>query len=1360
MLTEKYPRLAKAYRVMLVLASVLIALVAAIVVSTFTIDLGPILRERAEAEGSKRIKRPMHIGKLSIKLLQGKFLLEDLVIEGLQPTDRPFFKAKVLEVSMPLGALFHREVLFDAIEMRDWVMVTETFRNGTHNFPKFRSDTPSTGPRRLVTTLQHLEAHNGTFIFEDHGTPWSVEAPNLNFTLDKIFDYRGEAKFTGGTVRIQNYLPMRADLRTWFRIVGGKVELERIDLKTDGAMSSLTGEVNFSRWPEQLYNVRSKVNFPRMREIFFAKEAFSLHGDGAFDGVFRLFKGGHELKGAFSSGELGINDYRFPDLKGSLVWTRDRFQVYDARADVYGGSSEFSYAMGPFGKKGTPAVARFDATYADVDLAQFTDFLETQGIRLGGRASGRNLLEWPLGKFAQRRGGGSMVVEPPPGVRVQERAPLAQLAGVSDDERYGREWGPFNRRPLLDRVPVGGELHYSFDPTWVEVKPSHLASPRTYVSFDGRTAYGERSRLPFHVTSSDWEESDRLLAGIMTAFGAETGAVPIGGRGQFDGVMIGSFTAPRIEGRFEGDAMRAWDTVWGGGSADIVIEHAYLDVKNGVIRRADGSQIDAEGRFSLGYPRKDLGDEIAALVKLTRTNLADLRHAFGIDDYDVNGLISGEVRLYGHYERPFGFGRMTIDSGAAYGEPFERAEGSLRFEGTGVRLDAFSATKSTGTITGAAFVGWNGTYSFTANGRRIPMEHVHAAAYPQTPFSGLMGFTASGGGSFESPRNDVVISVNDLFVGDEGIGQVTLTLGVRGETLTVNLEAASPRFVVSGGGSISMNPERDAELTFRFGETRIDPYIRLFQPRLSPFTTAVLNGTLRVVGELSDVDHLLVDATVDSLRLSLFDYKLENAEPIRIALDRHTVRTDRIRLVGQGTQLDLSGTVGLHDRRIDVRANGSANLGILQGFFRDIRSSGQAELTASLQGPLDAPLFTGSARLTDGRLRHFSLPHSLTAINGTVSFDARAVRLDDVVAKFGEGDVRFSGRISINGYIPDEFNIRATGERMRLRYPEGVRSVVDADLALIGKYTAPRLTGTVNVRSAVWSERVNTGNLFQLGSGTSTAVGQPGGATLPLIFDVRVLAPSTFRIDNNVAKITLSADLTLRGTYDRPSLIGHTEIDRGELTFEGRRYFITRGSIDFTNPARVEPFVDVEAETRVRAPQQTYRIILQVSGRVTAAASQGMNINFNSDPPLSRVDIVSLLFGDARSVQDTELRTLRAEETTQELLRARMARLLAAPISSEVGRVVEQTFGVTTFQLTPLLVDPSAQSSRITPTAQITIGQRVSDHVYLTYSRSLSSSSRDQIILLEFDQSDRLSWVLTRNEDETYSLDVRVRRAF
>ena len=141
-----------------------------------------------------------------------------------------------------------------------------------------------------------------------------------------------------------------------------------------------------------------------------------------------------------------------------------------------------------------------------------------------------------------------------------------------------------------------------------------------------------------------------------------------------------------------------------------------------------------------------------------------------------------------------------------------------------------------------------------------------------------MQFTASGTGTFDSPRYDVRLRVDDLFAADEGIGQVTGRLSLRGELLTMEIDAASPRLTVTGSGRLALTPEMDAELTLQFTQTSLDPYIRFFQPKLSPFTTAVADGTIRAVGELADIDHLVVDATVDSVALKLFDYPVKNED--------------------------------------------------------------------------------------------------------------------------------------------------------------------------------------------------------------------------------------------------------------------------------------------------------------------------------------------------------------------------------------------------------------------------------------------------------------------------------------------------
>ena len=128
-----------------------------------------------------------------------------------------------------------------------------------------------------------------------------------------------------------------------------------------------------------------------------------------------------------------------------------------------------------------------------------------------------------------------------------------------------------------------------------------------------------------------------MLAGIMTAFGSPTGAVPIGGYGEFDGVMLEAFKRPRIEGTFKGERFRAWDVVWG------TRPRGPRDREQLRLRRERDADRTATRRFAptvssrSGYPRTDGGDEIDARVRLTRRPLVDLRHAFELDDYPIEG---------------------------------------------------------------------------------------------------------------------------------------------------------------------------------------------------------------------------------------------------------------------------------------------------------------------------------------------------------------------------------------------------------------------------------------------------------------------------------------------------------------------------------------------------------------------------------------------------------------------------------------------------------------------------------------------------------------------------------------------------
>jgi hypothetical protein len=1356
------PRRRRVWRVLRLVLGSAVAVLVALLVALSVIDVGPSLKARAERGGSRLINRPLHIGRLSARIVPGRFVLEDVRIEGLRPDHAPFFTARRIVVRLPWWTALRGELFIDGIAVSDWTMQIETWPD-RHSFIRIPRRSGE-GPSRFVTTMQLLRAERGQFTYVDHGTPWSIVARDLDVTLAKVDKYRGECRSRGGTVRIQQFEPMWADFACAFAMDGGKVHFDRIDLDTDGARSRVTGDMDLGQWPEQRYQVDSVVQLPRIREIFWAGHTFALTGEATFTGTFHLFKGGREVKGRFASAEAGLDAWRFPQLQGEVRWTRDRLDVTNTTSRLYGGRLALTYTIAPLGVP-QPAVSRLDTSYEGVEVGALGRVIALRGIEPVGRAEGRNLLAWPIGAWAQHRGEGWLTVRPPAGAALATRALPDDMTARHDARPPAMR--PFNPAPSSGPLPIGGTVRYTFGPEFIDVAPSEMATPASFVAFAGRTAYGGASTFDFDVASRDWQESDRVLAGIITAFGSPTRAVEVGGFGTFTGRMTGSFARPRVAGRFAGERLRGWDVTWGRAEGDIVVENSYVDLTNTVVTSGD-ARVDVEGRFALGYPRRDGGEEIDARIRAHRWPLKDIKHAFLLDDYNFDGLASGEYHVYGMYETPWGFGRMQLDELVAYGERFDRVTAGLRFEGPGVRLDAIRAGKGAGTITGAAFVKWEGSYSFNADGAGIRVESLDTLAPSRAPLTGRLDFTASGSGVFENPAYEVRARVADLYVADEGIGQATGRLTVRDNLLTVDqLEVASARLAVSGSGRVGLLPGGQSDLLLRFTDTSLDPYVRALRPAFSPFTSLVGSGTLQLSGVLADPARRRAELVLEQGDLRVFDYRMRNDGNIRVAVDGETLRVERMRVIGEGTAFELFGEVGLGGaQRIALRGLGNANLGVLQGFLRDIRSSGDAEVQVDLRGTLAEPVLMGSAIFSGGRVRHFALPHALEALTGQVEFDAGGLRFDQVTARVGGGLVTFDGRVAFEGFVPSTFALTASGSDMRIRYPEGFQSRVDADLALRGSVSTPTLSGTVTVRSGVWSGGVEAGGAGLLGivaAGGAAAEAQAGAAgvpvpsAFPLRFDVRVEAPATLRIENRATRLVASADLALRGTYDRPLLFGRVEVERGEVLFEGNRYQVTRGTVDFANPTRIEPFFDLEAETRVRVPGETYRVILRGTG--TPSSFTG---DLSSDPPLSEVDILALLFGDVRDPSDPELSRARTPgRAEQDLLAARATRLLASPISSEVGRVVEETFGVDSVVITPSLGDPSTLSlDRLSPSARVTIGKRLSDRLYLTYSQALSTSTLDQIILVEYNQSDRLSWVVSQNEDRTYAFNVLVRHVF
>jgi hypothetical protein len=921
----------------------------------------------------------------------------------------------------------------------------------------------------------------------------------------------------------------------------------------------------------------------------------------------------------------------------------------------------------------------------------------------------------------------------------------------------------------MGRIPLAGDVTFQFDAGSLLFPKGWAATPSTYTVFSGR-ALGGPADMNFHVTSHDWQDSDRLFVAIMNQFSAAPiGAIAVSGRGTFDGTLTESFRAPKIAGAFASDGMGAWDVMWGRATGTIVMERGFMTITDGVITNTDGATIRTTGRYALGYRG---GEEIDATVKVANWPLSDFRHAFRLEAWPADGTVTAaDFTLKGPYLEPVGEGPLRIDKAVAWGESFDSMTGHLLFEGRGLRVRSIVLAKGPGRIESEAFLDWHaGTYIFDATtpaDGRIPLESIETLKFDLAPLTGMLHLQkVHGEGAFEKPTYTIDASVADLYAGGEGVGQVQARLVLRNEVLTFeHFDVASSRLQAFGAGSIALNEHLDARLFLRFADTSLDPYIRLVAPaRMSDFAQAIASGSINITGPLANRSDVLMTVRIDpktTLRLS--GYPLSNEQPIEFVYEDDVFKIVRFELQGENTQLKVTGQVDAGKETIDLNANGEANLAILQLFFSDLSAFGKAVLSASLKGPFGKAELSGAAQISDGRLKPHAFAHGFSELNGTIRVTANRIALEGMTGVVGEGPMTLSGGITLDtNYEIERYDLTATGQSVHLRVPRGLASTVDARLALTGPASRPVLAGKVDVLTAMYRAPGDTITDLLI-----RAAGGPNAEPLPpapppkpsgvaLIFDIDVHAPVMPFLENQLLKVAGSASVHIGGTYDRPSITGSMDIESGEANLFGNRYVVRSGSrIDFSNPAKFEPYFSIEANTRVRAQavngqSQTFSVDIRFAGTTSSFAP-----TFSSDPWLPPEQIVSLLLGETMDI-DVEQNSLQSrQDMTTMAFRSAAATLLTTALSSRVTSVVANP--IVDMQVTPVL-GREMSLQQMSPDGRLILTKALSRRLWVMYARTFQGA--DEVIRVEYDQSDRLTWVLTRNEDRSFSVEFRVRRVF
>ena len=269
------------------------------------------------------------------------------------------------------------------------------------------------------------------------------------------------------------------------------------------------------------YDVKSRVHFPRMREIFFTKENWELAGDGDFTGTFHLFKGGHDLTGTFT--QRGRRRLRLSVSAAVRLASLDAEGVRGHRRRVEALRRRRALRLFDQAARARRAArprASTRRTRTSISPSSPTS-TSCAGCASPDARSGENLLEWPIGRFHENRGerprhGDAAARRAADDRRLCRRRRRDHAAARVGTVRAAAAAAPPADRRRAD-LPVRRRER-------VELEAGGSPPSRRTSRSRGRRPGATSRDIRFHVTSGDWQESDQVLAGILTDFGSPTRA--------------------------------------------------------------------------------------------------------------------------------------------------------------------------------------------------------------------------------------------------------------------------------------------------------------------------------------------------------------------------------------------------------------------------------------------------------------------------------------------------------------------------------------------------------------------------------------------------------------------------------------------------------------------------------------------------------------------------------------------------------------------------------------------------------------------------------------------------------------------
>jgi translocation and assembly module TamB len=529
------------------------------------------------------------------------------------------------------------------------------------------------------------------------------------------------------------------------------------------------------------------------------------------------------------------------------------------------------------------------------------------------------------------------------------------------------------------------------------------------------------------------------------------------------------------------------------------------------------------------------------------------------------------------------------------------------------------------------------------------------------------------------------------------ISQLKAELHVANQRADLALSSQIAQTSVRMQAKVNLTGDYYAEAAVDTGKVELDPVLAMYLPSVPEGFQgeAELHATMK--GPLKDKSQVEAHLTIPRLNASYQSLQIGAAGPIRADYSGSVVTLQPMEIKGTGTSVRMQGSIPIGGGTApNLSARGSIDLQVLRILAPDLRSAGTVALDVHASSAANTPSVQGQVRLQDVALATPDAPIGVDKLNGTLDITKDKVRISSLTGQAGGGQVSVGGSIAYQPHL--QFDVALQGKSIRLRYPEGLRALLDGNLSFTGTTQASTLSGRVLVDSLSFTpdfDLAKFGDQF----GGSAAPPQPGFAD-SVKLAIAVQTKDNLSATSSQVSIEGQANLQATGTAANPVIIGRTNLASGELFYRNVRYQLQRGIISFDNPTETEPVMNVSVATKV----EQYNLTLTLKGPFNK-----LTTSYVSDPPLSTADIINLI-ARGKTVQESNA----SSQSTDSMIASQAASRASGSLQNLAG-------------LSSLQIDPVLGGNNQNPSARVAIQQRVSKNFLFTFSTDVSQPGAETV---------------------------------